>query len=872
VGAAFAVALLLLFVGYRHVSQRTPVGPLDGLAPTVMTFSTEGERITDGVIARPGSRWNCSAASLISAGGGVEWDLGRVVPIERMFIQADNDDIYAIVGSTDRKHWKDLWEALPGKAHGLTNRKAEGLGAGARYLRVEPRGGDGYYSVSELAISSTKDGPWPPALREQAGEESEVRGERERHALVILSAVIGALAFGVARALRRRKRGDILQQPLLWVALGLSIFLIVTALAYAAKHRFNVVDDAYISLQYAKNWAQGNGLVFNPGERVEGYTNFLWTLLMTPLWPLSGGDPLLMTRLATWTALGFAVASVGLLALIGRRLFEKSSLPVVFAMLLVVFDDSFVSYPVVFALENQLLIALMLAGLALLAYRPRRWEWLLGASFALVGMTRPDGLLWGGTFLVVHAAARFLPQLLPRAEDETPLETRALLHIGAAFAGSFIVYFLARYAYYGELLPNTFHLKVGSTLDGFARGFNYLRSYVVQRSLVPLLALLAIAFSSSSWVRWLFLHAVLHAAYIAYVGGDFYAGHRFLLALTPSLALLAAVVFAHLLQLVRGGSKERTAWLRRAALAAALAAAVAVRFGTLRAGPFMGDLYGSCTTVDNNVQYMRWLKDVARPNSSMIVGDIGATGLFADVRVIDFFGVVDLAVARKHVDNFGTGKPGHEKVPTREEQLARKPTYIKWGYVGDLQRPPGYYIFNDFPRHLRVEGLWVLDDLARGQVVPDTAIRFGSHEFTNFVRSGTAFQGAPARGRAEGQSYTNGHFGPFINTFTSAHGDRATGKLVTAPFLLTGDRMRFLIGGGHDPERLRISLIIDGRREFSETGTDWETLGRREWDIAPFRGKTATIEIVDEAVGAWGHLLVDEIEQWIGTPNNTGKL
>jgi len=35
-------------------------------------------------------------------------------------------------------------------------------------------------------------------------------------------------------------------------------------------------DDAYISFRYVRNFVEGRGLVFNPGERVEGYTNFLW--------------------------------------------------------------------------------------------------------------------------------------------------------------------------------------------------------------------------------------------------------------------------------------------------------------------------------------------------------------------------------------------------------------------------------------------------------------------------------------------------------------------------------------------------------------------------------------------------------------------
>src|SRR5688572_14492820 len=39
-------------------------------------------------------------------------------------------------------------------------------------------------------------------------------------------------------------------------------------------------DDAWISYRYARNLSEGHGLVFNEGERVEGYSNLLYVLLM----------------------------------------------------------------------------------------------------------------------------------------------------------------------------------------------------------------------------------------------------------------------------------------------------------------------------------------------------------------------------------------------------------------------------------------------------------------------------------------------------------------------------------------------------------------------------------------------------------------
>ena len=56
---------------------------------------------------------------------------------------------------------------------------------------------------------------------------------------------------------------------------------ITVALFY--QYRFFFHDDAYISLRYAQTFLNGGGLCWNPGERVEGYTNFLFVLLVSML-------------------------------------------------------------------------------------------------------------------------------------------------------------------------------------------------------------------------------------------------------------------------------------------------------------------------------------------------------------------------------------------------------------------------------------------------------------------------------------------------------------------------------------------------------------------------------------------------------------
>ncbi|MBP6743246.1 MAG: hypothetical protein KA244_10365, partial [Deltaproteobacteria bacterium] len=64
----------------------------------------------------------------------------------------------------------------------------------------------------------------------------------------------------------------------LW-ALILCVVASVVLVAHSLRFDF-VTDDAFISFVYAKNLVEHGALVFNLDERVEGYTNFLWTLLL----------------------------------------------------------------------------------------------------------------------------------------------------------------------------------------------------------------------------------------------------------------------------------------------------------------------------------------------------------------------------------------------------------------------------------------------------------------------------------------------------------------------------------------------------------------------------------------------------------------
>ncbi len=834
---------------------------LTGRPPAVSTRAARPERVTDGIRAPTGSDWDSALATVIEAGGGLEWDLGAPTRIQAAWLEADANDQYALLGSLDGQDWETLWEApMVAGASGQQVRATGALSAVARRLRLEPRGGDGAYSVAEFSVF----GPGaqlPPRFREGAVRSEAAAQARERHVALAVAALLALLALAIGVQVREPWPGarPVARDPRSWILLGAFALVVATSARYRGLYHGNTIDDAYISFQYAKNWASGNGVVFNPGERVEGYTNFLWVALLAPLWPLVGHDAWRFAA-AAWV-LALALGLIGILAVgaVAARVF-KHRLAWVVAVLWLAFDDAFVSYTV-FALENQLLVLCLLGGLLAVTHRFRHWERALGLSFALTAMTRPDGLLWPATFTLAA-----LPTLAGRSAEARAF-ARSLGRAAAWFAVPFGAYFAWRATYYGDLFPNTFYLKVGHSLAAVARGKEYLLGYFRERWWVPLAALTALGLARTLWIRWLLLYVVVHAAYVVYVGGDFYSGHRFLMVLTPMFGLLAAAAVDRWLA-GQDAPRGRTA----VAAAGALVALLALRAGTLEHGPGVLEIQVWDREVDLQVRMMRWLHDHARPGASIALGDIGGAGFFADLKVLDVYGVVDPQVAHKQVAGFGTGKPGHEKVATADEVMARRPTYIKWGFVPLPGIPPGYYLFDDFPPSLPIDGMFVKDDLEQGHALAAGACHFTPGELDGWTREGDAFADAPAMGLVPGQGGVRGARGPFADSFTATAGDAARGRLLSPAFTLAGDRLRLLVGGGRDPVNLRVSLLVDGQPRFSATGTDHETLGRREWNIAPLRGKTARIEIVDQATGAWGHILVDEIEQWAGTSRLPGKL
>ncbi|MBI1324605.1 2,6-beta-D-fructofuranosidase [bacterium] len=140
---------------------------------------------------------------------------------------------------------------------------------------------------------------------------------------------------------------------------------------------------------------------------------------------------------------------------------------------------------------------------------------------------------------------------------------------------------------------------------------------------------------------------------------------------------------------------------------------------------------------------------------------------------------------------------------------------------------------------------------------------FEGENYGSWKVTGEAFGTAPARGTLPGQMAVSGFEGRgLVNSFRG--GDSSTGTLTSPEFRLERKFLRFLIGGGRDEARLRITLNVGGKVVRTMTGPNAspggsEALALAGWEVGEYQGQAATIRIEDQATGGWGHINVDQI-------------
>jgi arabinofuranosyltransferase len=239
-------------------------------------------------------------------------------------------------------------------------------------------------------------------------------------------------------------------------------------------------DDAFIAFRYVANRQAGLGYTWNPPPflPVEGYTCFLWVLLLDATWSLTGLDP---TRSANLLSLLFSMGSLLLLVTATTWLWRRRgggspvALPLGLALAWTLGNRSFLAWTssgLEAAMFGFFLHAWLLAALGLALGRTR-WLWGLATSATLATLTRPEGFLWIAATLALATGLAWERRGRGRAAMLTAAPLLPLLLVPA--------HLLWRHASYGEWLPNTASAKIVSPWP--AAGLRYLGSFALEHAL-----------------------------------------------------------------------------------------------------------------------------------------------------------------------------------------------------------------------------------------------------------------------------------------------------------------------------------------------------------------------------------------------------
>ncbi len=312
-----------------------------------------------------------------------------------------------------------------------------------------------------------------------------------------------------------------------WIVLLPGLIVIGAMAAVVATQ----CDDAYITYRYAQNIAAGYGPVYNPGERVEGYSSPLWMLLLTA--GLIVGVP--PTTFAPALAV---VLLIALFLLLDRILIHegvdsvwlRGLLPLTLGLspAFAMWWFSGLEVP-----AYAVLIVAICWHLSCLDSSQRKSTAYVAALVALIVLIRPDGLLM--TLVVLAYLLSSNAQIVERSRIRSGLRLLGpLLVVGVALTAF-------RLLYYDEWLPNTFYCKLGTApFSRLRHGILYIIDQVryLGGSAPFIVAAVGVLWARSrSFMKWGAVTILLYMGFFIYSGGDALK-ERFFVHITPLIYVI----------------------------------------------------------------------------------------------------------------------------------------------------------------------------------------------------------------------------------------------------------------------------------------------------------------------------------------------
>jgi arabinofuranosyltransferase len=479
-----------------------------------------------------------------------------------------------------------------------------------------------------------------------------------------------------------------------------------SVIAIDGKRYFGLFDDAMISMRYAWNLTHGLGLVWNPGERVEGYTNLLMTLWMAlPTLIFNKSIAVLFIQISGFVfMIGTAFLSMGISSFITP--IEKT--PNYHLIRALAFSCGLLYFPLnywsLMGMETGLLTLLLGSGI-LLSFeftRKNRTNYLLLISIVLglAFLTRNDSLIYA---ILIWGYVGY--DVLRNHPNKKTLKI---------FVISIFIYILFiisqeifRFYYYGEWLPNTFILKMtGMSLKHrIINGAGFISPFFSELFIIIVICGIDLLLDFNLYKLLIFSFFATSIGYQVYVGGDPWNYWRIIAPTIPFLLLLLLnSINSFALTINKNITNNKYKLSRRFSIIMLLSlfftSILILNARFIEELLFIKNIKDIQPTKIQISQALV-LNMITTPDAKLGVYWAGTIPYYSDRYAIDFLGKSDKYISHLSPDESGAIKgngmksvPGHNKYDLNYSIRQLKPTFVqffKWGNDDLIDWSKEYY-------------------------------------------------------------------------------------------------------------------------------------------------------------------------------------
>ena len=397
-----------------------------------------------------------------------------------------------------------------------------------------------------------------------------------------------------------------------------------------------MLDDAFISFRYAENWANGLGPVYNAGERVEGYTTFLWVSLLA-VTKIIGLETVVVAKIVGYLT---AIGTLVLLMFLDKIIPYVDSKIAIIATIFVGTSGIFLPWAISgmeTALFTFLLLLTVVCYLKSFNNTTRRHLGVTSGCLTLLSLTRPEGVIVAG-ILFLHYV------IVKRTHWQILILPYFVLY------GS---YFLWRMYYYQSFFPNTYYAKSGDTLVHLVRGLRYMNRFVLAASsiLIPsLLWLMDRSFDRAKSLRVPLLGILVgtYGAFVVYVGGDIMPAFRFFVPILPILGIISASAIV-------------TIFTNKKLIMLTTLCVVAGNMIQLLTHQELNQNFFQDTVAADGKIVGQWLKENMPKDTVIAVNTAGTIPYYSGLKTIDMLGLTNSHIAKTSSGQLDLWFAGHAK-------------------------------------------------------------------------------------------------------------------------------------------------------------------------------------------------------------------